>query len=325
MNETHVIQMLGNLDERRNYLLPKDIAEILIKLPKAPVVSPDEIDVGTNIAFLKGELNTEFCIKDGTLYLVERATEMGGLLAYTYLTPLTEITLDYFKTLNPDTDLTPLQTRIQNRRTQYMTVLAEHERLARAAMRKLSPPEVGEAKRFIRPGKPDYRCSQLQYLEHIGVWNDAITRWKTACNNKTSAALVSEPYTELHTPQISKKSSGGARKTLDIQPILTAMLKQDKPKKPRIKSNPTVLETLNAENEIEQDVNVIPSAVEESLHCHMVDRDPSTALGMTTIQQLVPKLLIDKHNKTIVTSLKNKQAAQKSQHAPVSLNHDLER
>ena len=317
MNETHVLQMLGNLDDRRTYLLPKDIAEILIRMPKTPVVSENEIDVGINTAFLKSNCGIEFYLEDSTLSLVERAYEMGGLIAYTYLTPLTEITLDYFENLDPQLDLTPLKERKRQRREKYNLVLAEHERLARAAMKRLAPPDIGEFKRFIRLGKPDFYCSQLQLLELRGGESAAITRWETACNNKTTAALLSETPVELYIPQITtvKKPSGGASKKFDFRTLLAALLKAT-PKKPvtRLEPSEKVTELLTTEAEIQEDFE--PSLASEE---NQSQSEPE-------LQQLVKNLLETREvKKTAKPSLAGKRQDQQSQRAPASSSPELER
>ena len=312
MNETHVMQLLGSLDERRNYALPKDIAEVLIKMPKAPVVSEDEIDVGTNVAFLKGDLDTEFCLDDGVLYFVERASEMGGILAHTYLTPLVDVTLDYFNNLS-DVDLAPLRERKCFRRAQQKTILAEHERLARAALKKLRPPEIGDAKRFIRLGKPDYNCARLQFIEHYRGENHIVDAWKTACNNIASAVLISEQQAELHMPQITpKKPSGGSRKTIDIAPILNQKAKP----LPRLAPEKKVIEQLDSEVEIAEDFETgLP-------RCARNDEGALEEAEKTKVQDLVMDLL---EEQVIIKSLpKAKNRVQQSRLAPVSLSPERE-
>ena len=311
--------MLGAFDDRRSYALPKDLAEILIKMPKTPVVSEDEIDVGTNVAFLKGELGTEFCLEDSILYLVERAEEMGGVLVHTYLTPLTEITLDYFKNLDAHVDLTPLKERVRTRRAQYEKVLAEHERLARGAIKKLAPPNVGEYKRFIRPGKPDFYSAQLQLLEHTGGENEIITRWKTACNNKAVAALLAEPpvilsdVKDLPAPTGNRK--GGKR--IDFKTLLAAMLKQNPPRKLRLKPSEKVANILTAEDEIQEEFE--PGLLHAARN-DVADEDEKK------LPQLVTTLLETKETKkTARPSLAGKQRDPQSQRAPEPSNHDLER
>jgi len=340
-NDTHIFQMLGDFDDRHGYALPKEIAEILIKMPKKPIVSKDEIDVGPNVAFLKSDTGIDFCLEDSTLFLVERAFEMGGLLAFTYLTPLTEITLDYFKNLDANIDLTPLKERIQARRIKYQTILAEHERLAQGAMRRVrkiltyqplpdfdSSKSVG--KRFIRPGKPDYNTSQLQLLAHIidkkdllHPAADVISHWQTACNNKSSALILSEPASEFHTAQITttKKTGTPKGKTIDFASILLTMLKQDKPRKTpmRIKPSEKAIELLTSETEIAEDFE--QEQIGETTDSHEFTDEEKE------LQKLVATILEQKDSEPslVKSSLKGKKQDQTVQHAPASLNHDHER
>jgi len=345
-NDAHILQMLGNFDHGHSYALPKDIAEILIKMPKTPVVSKDEIDVGSNVAFLKSDSGIDFCLEDGTLFLVERATEMGGLVAYTYLTPLTEITLDYFKSIDPNIDLTPIKDRIAARRTKQQKIMAEHERLARTAMNRaqkiLNHQPIDQfdqskstAKRFIRPGKPDYNTSQLQLLAHTIDKNDLlhpateiINRWKNACNNKTSAALLSEAPSGLHFPVIASnaKQSRPKQKTLDFKSILAAMLKQDKPRKPptRIKPSEKVAEILNAETEIETEFEADP--IKETTDAHeFADEEKELHKLVTSIIGQIDTSKQTQAQTQIKTSLKGKKQDLQVPLAPASSNHDHER
>jgi len=350
-NEAHLFQMLGALDSTNGYGLPKDIAEILIKLPKKPVVSKDEIDVGTNVAFLASGCGIEFCLQGSVLSLVEKAEEMGGLVAFTYLTPLAEITEEYFANLDANVDITPVRERVRQRRAQYTAMLAEHENLARGAMRrthkilKIHPiPEFGEmlgvGKRFIRHGKPDFNSAQLQMLDFVidketlsHPVQATVNRWKTACNNKTSARVVTEPPVELHAPEILdiKKPKETKGKSLDFRGILAAMMKQDKPKQPpvRLKPSKRATEALAAEDEIEGDFELEPqkeSAAEETLQPTGEEKK---------VQQLVSQLLEKKEGKQGAeadeaarkksrTSLANKKQGLSAEHALASLNPELE-
>jgi len=346
-NDAHIFQMLGGFDDRHSYALPKDIAEVLIKMPKKPIVSKDEIDIGSNVAFLRSDTGIDFCLENSTLFLVERASEMGGLVAFTYLTPLTEITLDYFKTLDANVDLAPLKARIQARRTKHQTILAEHERLAQNTMRKVKKiltfqplPEfeqlISTGKRFIRPGKPDFNTSQLQMLAHIIDKNDLlhpatdlIRRWQSACNNKTSAMVLSEPTSELHIMPITstKKTDTPRGKNLDFKSILAAMLKQDKPCKPptRLKPSEKAAEILTAETEIEESFE--PEQVSKTADlAEFTDEEKE-------LQKLVSTILAQKDaEKTqpqprshAKASLKGKKQDRTMQHAPASLNPGHER
>lgn len=337
--------MLGDFDDRHGYGLPKDIAEVLIKMPKKPVASEDEIEVGTNVAFLRSDAGIDFCLEDSTLFLVERATEMGGLLAFTYLTPLTEITLDYFKNLDANFDLAPIKERIEARRIKRKTLLAEHERLALGSMRRAKKiltyqpvPDFEETKsagkRFIRKGKPDYNTSQLQLLSHIidkgdllHPVSDIISRWKNTCNNKASALLLSETTTELHVPQITdaKKANTPKGKTMNFQSILAAMIKRDKPSKPpvRLKPSKKAAEILTAETEIEDDF--MPESIGKAVDIAELFTDEEKEL-----QKLITTILAQKDLKqsTITkpkTSLKGKKQDLTAQRAPASSNHGHER
>ena len=335
--------MLGDFDDRHGYGLPKNIADILIKMPKKPIASKDEIDVGSDTAFLRSESGIDFCLENSTLFLVEYASEMGGLVAFTYLTPLTEITNEYFKTLDANADLTPLKERAQARRTKHQIILAEHERLAQGAMQRARRiltykpiPEFekfkSDGKRFIRPGKPDYNTSQLQILAHVIEKGDLlhpvadiISRWKTACNNKTSAQLLSELPSELHVPQIlnTKKSAAPSGKTLDFKSILAAMLKQDKPRKSpaRLKASANAAEILGAETEVDKDFETEPVETTTDV--------PEFTDEEKELRKLISTILEQKNTPQQTTKVKNiRQGIAKgrqSEHAPVSLNHDHER
>jgi hypothetical protein len=342
-NDAHIFQMLGDFDDRHGYGLPKDIAEALIKLPKKPIASEDEIDVGTNVAFLRSDVGIDFCLEDSTLFLVERATEMGGLIAFTYLTPLTEITLDYFKNLDVNVDLAPIKERIQARRIKRQTILAEHERLALGAMRRARKiltyqplPDFDEAKsvgkRFIRKGKPDYNTSQLQLLAHIidkgdllHPVADIIGRWQNTCNNKASALLLSETTAELHVPQIpdTKKANTPKGKTMNFQSILAAMTKRNNPQKQpvRLKPSKKATEILTAETEIEDDF--MPESIGKAVDIAELFTDEEKEL-----QKLVTTILAQKDSKqstTAKTSLKGKKQGLTAQRAPASSNHERAR
>ena len=352
-NDSHIFQMLGNFDERHGYALPKEIADILIKMPKKPVVSDDEVDVGINVAFLQSEDGTKFCLEGSILYLVEHATEMGGIVAYTYLSPLAEITDEYFKNLDAGLDLTPIKERAQKRRAQYTSMLAEHERLARSACRRVQKtldthplPEYSEllktGKPFVRLGKPDYNTSQLQMLTYVIDKNDLthpaveiINRWKTTCNNKTSAALISEPLTEFHMPELIHKkkdgSDGKKGKKLDFKHLITALLKQDATAKPPVRLKPceNAAKILNAETEVEHDFEPeeLPETPgEKDKPEHALDNEEMK------LQQLVTALLRNYQPSPTVAKpqTKSKTARQGMtkdhllQHAPVSSNRDRE-
>lgn len=338
-NDSHIFQMLGAFDDRHGYRLPADLAEILIKMPKTLTVSRDEIDVGANIAFFTADLGLEFCLENSTLFLVERAAEMGGVVAYTYLVPLAEVTLDYFKGLDANIDLAPLKDRIKKRRAQHTAILAEHERLARGAVKKLGAPDVEEYKRFIRRGKPDFCCAQLQYIEQTAGENEVIERWKTACGNKTAAMLLAEPEVELFDPKIPetrelKKSTGGKGKKFNIRALLAAITKQDKPKKQpvRLKPSANAAKILNAEHEVEH-----PFAAEEIETQQNAGTDPGSLHTETSetvsedemqIQQTVAQLLRSKEPKAVAAmleaSLKGMKRAPKEQRAPEPLNRENE-
>lgn len=349
-NDSHIFQMLGNFDNKHGYTLPKDIAELLIKMPKKPVFSKDEIDVGLNVAFLESSCGTEFCLEGSILYFVEHATEIGGLVAFTYLTPLTEITTDYFKNLDTELDLTPLKQRIGKRRAQYVSMLTEYERLARTANRRAQKtlaqqnlPEFDElmstAKRYVRPGKPDYCTSQLQILAYVIDKNnlphpstEIINRWKTACNNKTSAALLAEAPADFHIPEITdaKKDGGGNKgKKLDFKSLLAVLLKQNAPQKPpkRLKPSENAVQLLNAETEVENDFE--PEEKPESPES--IEKTEQLTDEEEKLQQLVAALL-GKHQslpeaKTQTKSKVSRQDIAKAhlaQHAPASLNLDHE-
>lgn len=342
-----MFQMLGAFDAKHGYSLPKDIADLLIKMPKKPIISKDEIDVGTNVAFLQGSHDTEFCLDGNVLYFVERATEIGGLVAFTYLTPLTEITEEYFNNLDAGIDLTPLRERRQKRRAQYVSIMAECEHLARGANRRVQKtlrsqalPEYNElistAKRFVRLGKPDYCTSQLQILSYIIDKNDLthpateiINGWKTACNNKAAAQLVCETQTNLHKPEITerkKDSDGNKGKKIDFKSLLAAMLKQDAPKKPvtRLQPSEGAAKILNAEAEIELDFEP-----EQKFDAQVQgDQLPDDEIKL---QKLVEALLEKyKTSANVKPQIKARTARQdmlkdhSTQLAPVSSNRDRE-
>jgi hypothetical protein len=322
-NDFHIFQMLGVFDGGHGYAMPKDIAEILIKMPKRPIINSDEIDVGTGVAFLQstGEPAVEFCIQENTLFLVERATEMGGIVAYTYLVPLVDITPEYFTELDANIDLAPLKARIQNRRAKYLEILARHEHLARKAIKQLAPPDVTEYKRYIRRGKPDFNCAQLQYFEHVNGTNEVIERWKAACNNITAAKLVPEIAPELHIAQIkeSKKKSGGKGRSFDFKSLLYALSKEKPKKQPaRIKSNPQAAQLLD-DTEIEG--NFEPELIKETEEIQAEKTDTET-------KQIVTDLLSRKDKQAVAlmlkTSFQSKTQVEKSRRAPASSNPDRE-
>jgi len=322
-NDFHIFQMLGAFDDRHGYALPKDIAEILIKIPKKPVTSDDEIDVGTGVAFLQStdDLALEFCIEGNTLFLAERATEMGGIVAYTYLVPLTDITPEYFKTLDAECDLAPLKARISARRAQYTEILAEHERLARKAIKQLTQPDTAQYKRYIRRGKPDFNCAQMQYIEHTSGTNEVIERWKTACSNITAAKLILEVTPELHVMQVKEAKKKGGRKgqVFNFKALLAAMGKQKPKKQPaRIKSNPKATELLG-ESEIED--NFEPEKIPEPEEIPAERTDTET-------QQIVSDLLNRKDKDAVAlmlkTSFQSKKQVDQSRRAPASSNPDRE-
>jgi len=361
-NDAHIFQMLGNFDQGHGYALPKDIAELLIKMPKVPIVSEDEIDVGIDVAFLKSNCGTQFCLENSILYLVERATEMGGLVAFTYLSPLVEITAEYFENLESDQDLTPIKERVVKRRAQYATMLAEHERLARSANRRAQKtlnahpiPEFDETvaigKRFVRLGKPDYCTSQLQILAHVIDKNnlthpasEIIDRWKTACNNKTSAKLYSEPLSELHMPETTgvkkdETSDSDKGKKINFRSLLAVMMKQDTPKKAptRLKSCENVVQILDSEEEVEQGFE--PTQQGEPADEITENPQQKNHEDEIKLQQLVAALLKNyqpnavedtqapSSKKTRTRTKVSQQDILKdqlSEHVPVSSNHDLE-
>lgn len=351
-SEAHMLQMLGAFDSTNGYALPKDIVEILIKMPKKPIISKDEIDIGTNVAFLRSDCGIEFCLRDSVLSLVERAEEMGGLISFTYLTPLTGINEEYFLNLDTNIDITPIKERQRQRRERYTKMLAEHENLARSAMRRTNKilsihpvPEFKElldvGKRFIRKGKPDFNSAQLQVLGFIldkgSLTHPAqlvINRWKTACNNKTSAQLLIEPPVELRAPEILevKKSKTTKGKHLDFRSLLAAMMKQDAPKKlpVRLKPSKKVAEMLTAEHEIEGDFVPEEQALPKT--------ESQTSSEEIELQQLVSQLLEKRDGKQSAetahslgiakkrsrASLVGKKQEFSAEHAPASLNPDLE-
>ena len=335
--------MFGDLDDKHGYALPKHLADILIKMPKKPVVSKDEIDVGVNVAFLRSDSGVDFCLENSTLFLVERASEMGGLIAFTYLTPLTEVTYNYFKELDASVNIAPLKERIQQRRAKHQALLAEHERLAQDSMRRVRKtltyqplPEFEQlkatGKRFVRPGKSDYNTSQLQILEYViekgdllHPARDLIKRWKTACDNKTSAMILSEAPSVLHEAQISgqKKTGAPKGKGVDFKSILAAMLKQDKPRKPptRIKPSESAAEILNAETEIEKDFEAEPVGKTVDMP-EFTDEEKELKKIITSILEQKDKVQQPTKVKTVRQSTVK---VRQSEHAPASLNPDLER
>ena len=349
-NDAHIFQMFGDFDDKHGYALPKDIAEILIKMKKLPVVSENEIDVGENIALLQSESGIDFCIENSTLFLVEKATEMGGLVDYTYLIPLTEITLDYFKNLDENVDLSSLRERVRTRRTKHKAILAEHERLALATMKRAEKilsfqplPEfdkmVSDGKRFVRPGKPDYNTSRLQMLAHVVDKTDAlhpvadvINRWKAACGNKTSAMLLSEIPVELHTPEITqtKKDNSPKGRSLDFKSILVKLMKKDKPRKTptRLKPSEKAEKLLTSDIEIEEDfVPKLEKGATEEVH-EFTDEEKELQKIVTSIlerkdtKQIQPKPQVKSQ---IKATLQGKKQERTTQHAPASLNPEHER
>jgi hypothetical protein len=344
-NDAHILQMLGNFDDRHGYALPKDIAEALIKMKKLPVVSKDEIDVGVGVAFLRSASGIDFCLEGSTLFLVERASEMGGLVDFTYLTPLVEVNLDYFKNLEDNIDLEPLRKRVNERRAKRQALQAEHERLANGAMRRAQKilgfqplPEfdkiLSDGKRFVRHGKPDFNTSKLQMLEHIVEKTDTlhpvadvIRNWKTACGNKTSAMLLSEIPVELHTPVIvgKAKQSAPGKKTLDFKSIIAGLMKQDKQRKnpTRLAPSEKAAEILDADTEIKEDFTVEQEKKAVDIH-EFTDEEKelqriiTSILGKKDIKQTTPQV---KQR----AQLKGKKQDLQVEHAPASLNPEIER
>jgi hypothetical protein len=351
----HLFQMLGAVDGDDGYVLPFDIAQILLKLPKKPVTSKDEINVGQNIAFLETTTEIEgdtiqFVLENNNLFLLERAHEIGGLVAFTYLIPLAEITAEYFTQIDATVDLSPLKARIQQRRVQYTQIIAQHERLARSAAaraRKTLATDpipaydktLKSAKRFARLGKPDFNASQLELLAAIidkknlqHPASEIVKRWKDKCHKKTAAAITAETATlqtptQLHQPKMAdgKPSKTDKGKKIDFHSLVTAMTGNAKPKapKPRIKPSDKATEILNSETEIEAEFS--PEVPYVEIPETMDQLTPEE----TKLQQLVSQLLSNKTNEkpTKLSSqavTKGKRQVRQSQHALDPLNHGHE-
>jgi len=276
--------------------LPSDVSEVLAKMRKMPVVSENDLDVGLDSLMLESEDKTfSFYLKDSIMYLSEQAHEMGGLIAYTYLTPISQFDDDYVDNLG-DVDLAHLSDRKKKKKEKQIRLMKEHERISKGAVRRaqkwlsdnksisvscaLIDDECREllahAKYFIRRGKPDYYESQLQLMEFAVEKNnletnsdimplmEILSKCYKKCEIKNQKELVDDFVGEVINPQFNpRKTASGQNKKFDFRELLAAT---NKPKlrietrKQFEKEYPVkskeIMEIYTAEEEVEQTIEV---------------------------------------------------------------------
>ena len=258
LNIAHLAQLIGYADDEMEYGLSPEITQTLAKLRKVPIVNENEIDVGLNTLRLQSVDGIfDFYLKDSIVYLSEQAQEMGGLIAYTYLTPISQFDEDYVDNLG-DADLSHLTTRIIKRREKQNLLMQEHERLSRGANRRaqkflrdnkstsvscaLVSDECAkllkQAKYFIRRGKADYYGAQLQIMQFVIQKNDLgenqeiiplveiIGKYCQKCENKSQKELSDGFVSEIYQPKFTASNTKIMQnKRFDFRELLVALSK----------------------------------------------------------------------------------------------------
>lgn len=254
----HIIQLLGFIDKHGNYFISDETARNLIDLQKIEIEDEYKIDVANKYInlqsaalfdgrplFFRVETEQNKDSQRATLFLQEEADEMGGLIAFTYLTPLAVFESTNTETFMCDlseqfgiengitdneTNISKLDSHIKTRNAKRRVIEAEAERLSRTAMIRINrmlsetvQKEFNEikqtAKRFTRAGKPNYYQAQVQMVKHVteqrGLQDSAelhpvmqvIEKLENRIDEFTQKTLADEMLTDTKPAEITHKTA----------------------------------------------------------------------------------------------------------------------